>query len=277
MDTSGFTGNSDFQKLFNNPLQPGHNPPAPFPHPNASHPFHNLPSTSFPQTEAYGPLTSPLPGSNSFVSHGSKMQQYPFYSQDEALDPPPQVYPQAQPAPPVPLSSSFHTKSSSRPSSPALDSARLMALLSYQATSGLDIPTSHEPPSSSAQTLNSNSEVSFAPAALAPALPSAPPVSLASVSAYGRPNNKLPRGRHLQGQHVVYDVDARLPGDVPPQLEVTPITMYSSLQEFNNGRQITVNRSYICYGLRPNRHIRILNINTAARSLLRGHSEVCFS
>lgn len=148
-----------------------------------------------------------------------------------------------------------------------------MALLSYQSTSGLDVPTSHEPSSSSAQTLNSNSEVSLAPAALAPALPSAPPVSLASVSAYGRPNNNLPRGRHLKGQHVVYDVDTRLPGDVPPQLEVTPITMYSSLQEFNNGRQIAVNRSYICYGLRPNRHIRILNINTAARSLLRGHSE----
>lgn len=149
-----------------------------------------------------------------------------------------------------------------------------MALLSNQSsTNGLEVPTLNELSSLTAQTLNSSSEVPLPPAALVSALPSAPPVSLASVSPYGRPNNKLPRGRHLKGPQVLYDVDVRLPGDVPPQLEVTPITMYSSLQEFKNGRQIAVNRSYICYGLRPNRHIRILNINTAARSLLRGHSE----
>eukprot|EP00250_Pteridium_aquilinum_P012129 c20526_g1_i1 orf=243-4736(+) len=283
MGTAGPPGNSDLQNFFKNPPQPGHNPPVPFPYPNASHPFHNFPASTFPQTEMYGPSTSPLPGSYPFLTHGPKMQQYPPYTQDQAPAPSHQGHGFSQVSQPptssIPLSSSFHT--SSRPSSPSLDSARLMAFLSYQSTSVLDVPTSLELPSSSAQTSNLNSEVSIPPAALAPAIPSAPPVSLAPVSSYGRLiNNKLPRGRHLRGEHVVYDVDVWLPGDVPPQLEVTPITMYNSQPVFLNGRQIAVNRSYICYGLRPNRHIRvlninirILNINTASRSLLRGHSE----
>jgi enhancer of mRNA-decapping protein 4 len=39
------------------------------------------------------------------------------------------------------------------------------------------------------------------------------------------------------------------------------------------GRQIAVNRSYICYGLKLGA-IRVLNINTALRYLLRGHTQV---
>lgn len=85
-------------------------------------------------------------------------------------------------------------------------------------------------------------------------------------------SGKLPKGRRLAGNHVVYDVDERNPGEVQPQLEVTPITKYGSDPQLLVGRQIAVNKSYICYGLKGG-NIRILNINTALRSLLRGHSQ----
>jgi enhancer of mRNA-decapping protein 4 len=42
------------------------------------------------------------------------------------------------------------------------------------------------------------------------------------------PSSKLPKGRHLGGDRVVYDVDVRLEGETQPQLEVTPITKYQS-------------------------------------------------
>ncbi|KAK4344480.1 hypothetical protein RND71_034656 [Anisodus tanguticus] len=83
---------------------------------------------------------------------------------------------------------------------------------------------------------------------------------------------KLPKGRHLNGDHVVYDIDARLPGEMQPQLEVTPITKYGSDPGLVLGRQIAVNKSYICYGLKLGA-IRVLNINTALRSLLKGLSQ----
>lgn len=87
------------------------------------------------------------------------------------------------------------------------------------------------------------------------------------------PSSKVPRGRHLVGDSVVYDVDVRLAGEVQPQLEVTPITKYGSDPQLVLGRQIAVNQSYICYGLKHG-NIRVLNINTASRSLLRGHTQV---
>lgn len=87
------------------------------------------------------------------------------------------------------------------------------------------------------------------------------------------PSSKLPKGRHLNGDHVVYDIDVRLPGEVQPQLEVTPITKYGSDPGLVLGRQIAVNKSYICYGLKLGA-IRVLNINTALRSLLKGLSQV---
>lgn len=86
------------------------------------------------------------------------------------------------------------------------------------------------------------------------------------------PSSKLPKGRHLVGDSVVYDVDVRLEGEAQPQLEVTPITKYQSDPHLVFGRQIAVNKSYICYGLRQG-NIRVLNINTALRSLLRGHAQ----
>ncbi|XP_050226526.1 enhancer of mRNA-decapping protein 4-like [Mercurialis annua] len=109
-------------------------------------------------------------------------------------------------------------------------------------------------------------------------VPSAPPVSVASPTHSYIPSpirmlsTKLPKGRHLIGNHLVYDIDVQLQGEVQPQLEVTPITKYVSDPGLLLGRQIAVNRSYICYGLKPGA-IRILNINTALRSLLRGHNQ----
>ncbi|KAL8148784.1 enhancer of mRNA-decapping protein 4-like [Apium graveolens] len=85
-------------------------------------------------------------------------------------------------------------------------------------------------------------------------------------------SSKLPKGRHLVGDHVVYDIDVRLMGEVQPQLEVTPITKYGSDPGLVVGRQIAVNKSYICYGLKLGA-IRVLNINTALRSLLKGLSQ----
>ncbi|CAN1178434.1 Varicose-related protein [Linum perenne] len=118
----------------------------------------------------------------------------------------------------------------------------------------------------------------FSSAGASPA-PSAPPATLASptqqppgASPARLLSTKLPKGRHLIGSHVVYDIDMRMQGEVQPQLEVTPITKYVSDPGLVLGRQIAVNRNYICYGLKPG-SIRILNINTALRSLLRGHNQ----
>ncbi|KAG7631074.1 WD40 repeat [Arabidopsis suecica] len=86
------------------------------------------------------------------------------------------------------------------------------------------------------------------------------------------PSGKMPKGRRLVGEHAVYDVDVRLQGEIQPQLEVTPITKYGSDPQLVLGRQIAVNKVYICYGLKGG-SIRVLNINTALRSLFRGHSQ----
>ncbi|OWM85926.1 hypothetical protein CDL15_Pgr012176 [Punica granatum] len=106
---------------------------------------------------------------------------------------------------------------------------------------------------------------SSSPRALSPSPP--PPLGPARL-----PSSKVPRGRHLMGDHVMYDVDVRVPGEVQPQLEVTPITKYGSDPQLMLGRQIAVNKSYICYGLKQG-NIRVLNMNTASRSLLRGHTQ----
>lgn len=76
----------------------------------------------------------------------------------------------------------------------------------------------------------------------------------------------------MAGDHAIYDIDVRLQGEVQPQLEVTPITKYVSDPQLVVGRQIAVNKTYICYGLKLG-NIRILNINTALRSLFRGHTQ----
>ncbi|KAK1269738.1 Enhancer of mRNA-decapping protein 4 [Acorus gramineus] len=103
-------------------------------------------------------------------------------------------------------------------------------------------------------------------------VPSAPPMA-APAGPARTPSNKIAKGRRMTGDRTVYDVNVRLPGEgQPPQLEVAPITKYVSDPGLVLGRQIAVNRSYICYGLKQGA-IRVLNINTALRALLRGHSQ----
>lgn len=100
--------------------------------------------------------------------------------------------------------------------------------------------------------------------------------SAASPALTRLPSSKVPKGRHLAGELLTYDVDVSLPGEVQPQLEVAPITKYGSDPNPVLGRQIAVNKSYICYGLKQG-NIRVLNIHTAVRSLLRGHTQVFFA
>lgn len=117
-----------------------------------------------------------------------------------------------------------------------------------------------QPPPLPPQTSPSSNSTEFSVVAAPPGVP------------MRMPSSKLPKGRHLGGDHAVYDIDVRLPGEVQPQLEVTPITKYGSDPQLVLGRQIAVNRSYICYGLKQG-NIRVLNIHTALRSLFRAHTQ----
>ncbi|KAK3200159.1 hypothetical protein Dsin_023574 [Dipteronia sinensis] len=86
----------------------------------------------------------------------------------------------------------------------------------------------------------------------------------------GSCSNQAKKGRRISGDNVAYDVDA-VERD-PQQLEVNPITKYGSDPELVIGRQIAVNKYYICYGLKAG-NVRVLNLNTASRSLFRGHTK----
>ncbi|XP_042001748.1 enhancer of mRNA-decapping protein 4-like [Salvia splendens] len=217
------------------------NPPQSFPNNvtnNNSNP--NLASAPFPATGAgsgpysYSPQTSPY-------------HYHPVYS--PYSNPPPHqdfanVHPQrsmSYPTPPL-------QPQQQNPQNPSNPGARLMALLSAP-------PSTLEVPQPMAQTHPTSSSASNF------SMPQGPVMRM--------PSSKLPKGRHLIGNHLVYDVDVRLPGEVQPQLEVTPITKYGSDPGLVLGRQIAVNKTYICYGLKLGA-IRVLNINTALRSLLKG-------
>ncbi|XP_062088020.1 enhancer of mRNA-decapping protein 4-like [Humulus lupulus] len=165
--------------------------------------------------------------------------------------------PSPAPSPPPPSSS---------PTPNITSGARLMALLNNTqkspSASNLDLP-----PPPMFIPFDSSPSSSSAAAAAAPGnamVAPTPPMRM--------PSRKLPKGRHLIGDRAVYDIDVRLQGEVQPQLEVTPITKYGSDPTLVVGRQIAVNRSYICYGLKPGA-IRVLDINTALRALLRGHTQ----
>ncbi|KAK2639997.1 hypothetical protein Ddye_027792 [Dipteronia dyeriana] len=86
----------------------------------------------------------------------------------------------------------------------------------------------------------------------------------------GSCSNTAKKGRRVSGDYAAYDVDA-VERD-PQQLEVNPITKYGSDPELVIGRQIAVNKYYICYGLKAG-NVRVLNLNTASRSLFRGHTK----
>jgi|UniRef100_A0A804LN75 enhancer of mRNA-decapping protein 4 len=107
--------------------------------------------------------------------------------------------------------------------------ARLMQLLGNSGPTQFETAVSKPPPTSE-----------FAQLQSLPAMPSVPPARMLS--------SKVPRGRLLgTRERAVHDVDSRLPGEgQPPQLEVTPITKYTSDPGLVLGRQIAVNRS--CMG-----------------------------
>ncbi|XP_064982072.1 enhancer of mRNA-decapping protein 4-like isoform X1 [Musa acuminata AAA Group] len=252
------SGNYEAQAVFKPPNagpSPGSNPRPPFHLPSA----YPAPPSSYP--------TPPLPGAFSYPPATPPFHHHPFlhYAQ-EPLHRPPAIYSPTAASPQLTNPNPTPNPSPSPNSNPG---ARLMALLNPPAH--LESPVSMPLPSSTPSDFLSPSAT--ATAILHP-VPSAPPAALVRPTPVRMPSNKLPRGRLLgSGERVVYDVDLRLPGELqPPQLEVTPITKYISDPGLVLGRQIAVNRNYICYGLKLGA-IRVLNINTALRSLLKGHSQ----
>ncbi|KAL7143033.1 hypothetical protein ABFS83_08G164100 [Erythranthe nasuta] len=278
-------GPFDVQKLFNtsaapppptstaayNPNNPQHfivnNAGNAVPNPNfVSSPF-PLPSASYP----------PPTGSSAGGSYAYPQQPPPFHYHPQvyaayANHPPPphhqeidnaRLQPQGQA--PMPPHSNF--QNSPNPQNPNNHGARLMALLSAPASTleimqqpAMPMPQIH-PTSSTGSDLSVPQNTNN--------LPLQNTVMSHQSPVMRMPSSKPPKGRHLIGDRLVYDINVRFPGEVQPQLEVTPITKYASDPGLVVGRQIAVNKTYICYGLKLGA-IRVLNINTALRSLLKG-------
>jgi enhancer of mRNA-decapping protein 4 len=219
---------------------------------NSSPSFPSPSSLSTPPPSSYPtPSSSYPPPTGTYPYHLPHYLPFPNLPQQEnplILQHHPQMH-----APQRPI---FQPPSSS-PTSPnpnTTSGARLMALLGTP-----NPPSNQESEFSVSVSANSGSVVTSVSS------PNSTPTRMLST--------KLPKGRHLKGENVVYDIDVKLPGEMQPQLEVTPITKYASDPGLVLGRQIAVNRSYICYGLKLGA-IRVLNINTALRYLLRGHTQV---
>ncbi|KAL6999061.1 hypothetical protein U1Q18_000228 [Sarracenia purpurea var. burkii] len=256
-----------------NPNQPGGGPFdahrffKPPTSPTSQNPGANLSSSPFQPPPSYPP---PPPPSSYPPSTGPYYPQYhipPYSHQDHHLTNFPHQRSISYPTPPLQPPSQHLS-----PQNPNAG-ARLMALLSAP-PSTLETPQLPTVPMAPIQPSSSGSSEFSIPLNV-PILPSAPLAPNVSPAVIGHsvplrmPSSKLPKGRHLIGDHVVYDIDARLEGEVQPQLEVTPITKYISDPGLVLGRQIAVNKTYICYGLKMGA-IRVLNINTALRSLLKG-------
>ncbi|GER54959.1 enhancer of mRNA-decapping protein 4 [Striga asiatica] len=267
----------DMQKLFNPPPPPSTSLPNSTPNPQnfvaVTNP--NLSSAPFPPPSASYP--PPTGGAYTFPPQTAPFHYHPVYP---AFSNPPQPHQDAHPQrslsfPTPPLQPQGQTPTAPHhpnfsnppnPQNPNNHGARLMALLSAppstlqvpQQQTSMAMPQIH-PTSSSGSDLF-----------LQQNLPSGPGSVISHQSPVMRmPSSKLPKGRHLTGDRLIYDIDVRFPGEVQPQLEVTPITKYGSDPGLVVGRQIAVNKTYICYGLKLGA-IRVLNINTALRSLLKG-------
>ncbi|XP_054796937.1 enhancer of mRNA-decapping protein 4-like [Prosopis cineraria] len=276
----------DMHKFF----KPNNNTAPPNPASHNHPPF--LPPSSFPpsapspsSSASYPPPTGPYsyPPQNAPFHHQFPQPHIP-YSQEHQLHPNLQhqrslSFP-TPPLQPQPMSPPPH----SLPPSPSPNNpnagARLMALLSGPPATNHELPQQPPAPLHSIHPPSSGVPEFPLPANL-PVMPTMGMLAGTNLGIPGAgaapgpirmPSSKLPKGRHLVGDHVVYDVDVRLQGEVQPQLEVTPITKYGSDPQLVLGRQIAVNKSYICYGLKQG-NIRVLNINTALRSLLRGHTQ----
>ncbi|XP_012484611.1 enhancer of mRNA-decapping protein 4 [Gossypium raimondii] len=217
--------------------------PSPTPSPNTS----NL--TTSPSFPAQSSTPPPPPYLTPSSSYPPPTGPYPFHHY-LPYPPPPQpqhpLHPHPNPTGPIP----YHPQPQ-LPTPPTSGNDILMAFFGTQAQSLAPAPVPSAPP------LNMT---------VTPSAPSPSPSPARLLS------SKVPKGRHLSGTNLLYDIHVRLPSEVQPQLEVTPITKYASDPGLVLGRQIAVNRNYICYGLKLG-NIRILNINTALRSLLRGHTQ----
>ncbi|XAR56834.1 hypothetical protein NMG60_11037455 [Bertholletia excelsa] len=226
------------------------------------------PATNFSSSSPFPPSPYPPPPSASYPPPPGAYSQ--FHHPQFAI--PPYSQPDHNHL------TNFHHQRSAQPPSQHLPlqnpnaGAKLMALLSSP-PSTFDSP---QQPLAPIQRSPGSSEYSIPPNV--PVLPSAISAPNLIPSAMGHsppkrmPSRKLPKGRHLIGDYVVYDIDVRFEGEVQPQLEVTPITKYISDPGLVLGRQIAVSKTYICYGLKMGA-IRVLNINTALRSLLKGLSQ----
>uniref|UniRef100_A0A7N0U230 Enhancer of mRNA-decapping protein 4 WD40 repeat region domain-containing protein n=1 Tax=Kalanchoe fedtschenkoi TaxID=63787 RepID=A0A7N0U230_KALFE len=231
--------------------------PYPPPPPSASYPPPTGPYSYPPQQ----PPSTAAPFHHQYQYHHQFHHQIPNYTPEHphrSISFPTPVL-----QPPLPPASQY--PSSSGGPSPGV---RLMAMLSAP-PSNLDLP----PPPPATTTLpvpSPSSSSDFAIPSIAMPL-TVNPAAMLQPGVLRMPSSKLPKGRHLVGDPAVYDIDVRLQGEVQPQLEVTPITKYNSDPQLVVGRQIAVNKTYICYGLKMG-NIRVLNINTALRSLLKGHN-----
>ncbi|KAL7217691.1 hypothetical protein ACSBR2_011017 [Camellia fascicularis] len=238
----------------------------PSPNPISPNPNTNLSSSPFSPSSAYPPPPSssypPPTGPYQFHQPQFHIPSYPQQDHQRSI---------SYPTPPLQSPPPHHLP----PQNPNAG-ARLMALLSAP-PSTLEVPQLPTvPPIAPTQPSSSgSSEFSMPMPPNVPILPSVPlaPNVNPGVIAHSAPmrmaSSKLPKGRHLIGDRAVYDIDVRMEGEVQPQLEVTPITKYVSDPGLVLGRQIAVNKTYICYGLKMGA-IRVLNINTALRSLLKG-------
>ncbi|XP_022857605.1 enhancer of mRNA-decapping protein 4-like [Olea europaea var. sylvestris] len=237
---------------------------SPFPAPSASYPppvAGGVPYSYSPQSAAfhhpvYNFPPNHLPANQDFANmHSQRSLSYPT----------PSLQPQT---PTGPVQNNFQNPPSSQNTSNPNPGARLMALLSAP-PSTLEIPQQPTMPNPQFNP-TSSAGFDFSATQNVVVLPSRPNLGIWHPGPVIRMlSSKPPRGRHLMGDNLVYDVDVRFPGEVQPQLEVTPITKYGSDPGLFMGRQIAVNKTYICYGLKLGA-IRVLNINTALRSLLKG-------
>ncbi|XP_024388151.1 enhancer of mRNA-decapping protein 4 isoform X2 [Physcomitrium patens] len=185
------------------------------------------------------------------------------------------------------LSSQSKFSQTGIPCSPAsghsVEATRLMALLTTQQSEGQganeddensSVPGAHHR-SPRLPVSPRYSNVSFGIQPSSPASPvsvALPIASLVTSAAPRRLASKPLKGQHLRGDHIIYDVDICKSGEAQPQLKVSPITVYGSDPSLVLGRQIAVNKKFICYGLRGGT-IRVLNKNNAQKILLRGHTQ----
>ncbi|PQQ15946.1 enhancer of mRNA-decapping protein 4 [Prunus yedoensis var. nudiflora] len=240
------------------------------PNPNLSSSSFPIPPASFPPPS--GPYSYPP-------------QTAPFHHHQFQYHPHPQPHPHGN-HPQIPYSPQdhhlLHQRSLSFPTPPLQPPSTYNIATAPSNPSSNNSSTSNSNPNSGARIMallgapSGNLELSAAQPELSipPGVSIVPtiPMGIPSTAPTRMPSNKLPKGRHLIGDNVVYDVDVRLQGEFQPQLEVTPITKYGSDPQLVLGRQIAVNKSYICYGLKQG-NIRVLNIHTALRSLFRAHTQ----